>query len=272
MEESKHLDPGDSMLKNPPANAGDAGDMGSIPGWGRSPEQRTRQPTPVFLPGESHGQRSLVGCSSLGFQLREPGRGTGHKESHSLGGRSWTSLISLRYGRRSLTSRYLTFYEERKGPHWKQRIEKVRKHSLRRCPWSPESPTQVSTHALSLKVWDSPKYVGGLRSPGLHPCWLAGRLRACLPSFPPLPCVCASSPHPRQHRDRTAVTSQRMRPGQQPGPEGSLRTSRASLQGAPSTHPTGCWGSQGPQGSRRVERLDQSPSGGPGASCSRPRK
>ena len=26
--------PGDSMVKNPPANAGDTG---SIPGWGRSP-------------------------------------------------------------------------------------------------------------------------------------------------------------------------------------------------------------------------------------------
>ena len=25
------------MVKNPPANAGDAGDMGSIPGWRRSP-------------------------------------------------------------------------------------------------------------------------------------------------------------------------------------------------------------------------------------------
>ena len=25
------------MVKNPPANAGDAGDAGSIPGWGRSP-------------------------------------------------------------------------------------------------------------------------------------------------------------------------------------------------------------------------------------------
>ena len=169
--------------------------MGSIPGWGRSPGQRTRQPTPVFLPGESHGQRSLVGCSSLGFQLREPGRGNGHKEFHSLGGRSWTSLISLRYGRRSLTSRYLAFYEERKGPHWKPRIEKVRKHSLRRCPWSPESPTQVSTHGLSLQVWDSPESAGGLRSPGLHPCWLAGRLRACLPSF--LPASPVSAPPPR---------------------------------------------------------------------------
>ena len=25
------------MVKNPPANAGDTKDMGSIPGWGRSP-------------------------------------------------------------------------------------------------------------------------------------------------------------------------------------------------------------------------------------------
>ena len=29
--------PGDSTLKNPPANAGDAGDTGLIPGLGRSP-------------------------------------------------------------------------------------------------------------------------------------------------------------------------------------------------------------------------------------------
>ena len=28
--------------------------------------RRKWQPTPVFLPGESHGQRSLVGCSSWG--------------------------------------------------------------------------------------------------------------------------------------------------------------------------------------------------------------
>ena len=31
--------------------------------WGRA-----WQPTPVFLPGESHGQRSLAGCSILGSQ------------------------------------------------------------------------------------------------------------------------------------------------------------------------------------------------------------
>ena len=42
------------------------GDLGSIPGLGRSPWRRKRQPTPVFLPGESHGQRSLVGYSPRG--------------------------------------------------------------------------------------------------------------------------------------------------------------------------------------------------------------
>ena len=53
--------------------ASNAGDLGSIPGSGRSPGEgngnplipwrRKWQPTPVFLPGESHGRRSLVGYS-----------------------------------------------------------------------------------------------------------------------------------------------------------------------------------------------------------------
>ena len=51
------------MVKNLPANAGDKRDMGSFPGLGRSPEEgREWQPTPVFLPGESRGQRSLGGA------------------------------------------------------------------------------------------------------------------------------------------------------------------------------------------------------------------
>ena len=49
------------MVKNPPANAGDVRDKGSIPGM-----EKKWQPTPVFLPGESHGQRSLVGYSQWG--------------------------------------------------------------------------------------------------------------------------------------------------------------------------------------------------------------
>ena len=46
-------------VKNPHANAGDLRDTGLIPGSGRSPEEE-KTPTPVFLPRESHGQRSLA--------------------------------------------------------------------------------------------------------------------------------------------------------------------------------------------------------------------
>ena len=45
--------------KNLPAKVVDIRDTDSIPGWGRSPGEANG--TPVFLPGESHGQRSLVG-------------------------------------------------------------------------------------------------------------------------------------------------------------------------------------------------------------------
>ena len=47
------------MLKNLPANAGE---MGSIPGSGRSPGGGNGYPsTPLFLPEKSRGQRSLAG-------------------------------------------------------------------------------------------------------------------------------------------------------------------------------------------------------------------
>ena len=52
--------PGGANGKELPARAGDIRDVGSTPGSGRS-WKRAWQPTPVFLPGESHGQRSLVG-------------------------------------------------------------------------------------------------------------------------------------------------------------------------------------------------------------------
>ena len=56
------------VAKNPPANAGDTRETGSIPGLRRIPWRREWQPTPVFLPGESHGQRSLEGYSPWGLK------------------------------------------------------------------------------------------------------------------------------------------------------------------------------------------------------------
>ena len=50
------------MVKNPPANAENAG---LTQGW-KIPWRRKWQPTPVLLPGKSHRQRSLAGCSPWG--------------------------------------------------------------------------------------------------------------------------------------------------------------------------------------------------------------
>ena len=60
----RHHFPGGSDSKE---SAPNAGDPGSVPGLGRSPgEGLGNQPTPVFLPGEFHRQRSLAGCSPWG--------------------------------------------------------------------------------------------------------------------------------------------------------------------------------------------------------------
>ena len=45
------------MVKNLPANAGDAREVDLIPGLGRFPRA---EPAPVFLPWKFHGKRSLV--------------------------------------------------------------------------------------------------------------------------------------------------------------------------------------------------------------------
>ena len=56
---------GGLAVKNP----ADAGNTGAIPGPGTSPWRKKWLPTPLFLPGKSHGQRSLMICSP--WSLRE---------------------------------------------------------------------------------------------------------------------------------------------------------------------------------------------------------
>ena len=51
-----------AQCKESTCSAGDTGDRSLIPGSGRS-LKRKWQPTSVFLPEKSHGQRSLVGYS-----------------------------------------------------------------------------------------------------------------------------------------------------------------------------------------------------------------
>ena len=57
---------GRSGKKNPPANSGDARDVGSVPGLERSPGVGNGNPLQYFLPGKFHGQRNVVGYSPRG--------------------------------------------------------------------------------------------------------------------------------------------------------------------------------------------------------------
>ena len=70
--------PGGAVVNNLPANAGDAGDSSLIPQCRKCrrlefdpwvvniPCRMKWLPTPVFLPGKCHGQRSLAGYSQWG--------------------------------------------------------------------------------------------------------------------------------------------------------------------------------------------------------------
>ena len=55
--------PGRAVVKKPAATAGDTRENWFHP-WVRTiPWRREWKPTPIFLPGKSHGQRNLMGCS-----------------------------------------------------------------------------------------------------------------------------------------------------------------------------------------------------------------
>ena len=104
------------VVKNPPAKAGDTEDMGSIP-W-----RKKWQPNPVLLPGKSHGQRSLAGCSPWGhlesdmterlhfhFSLSCIGEGNGNPlqcsclENPRDGGAWWAAVFGVAQSRTRLT-------------------------------------------------------------------------------------------------------------------------------------------------------------------------
>ena len=71
------------MLKDPTTNAGDLRDTGSILGLGRSPGNANGQPSPVFLPGESHGQRSLAGHGPWDLRESDMIEVTKHARKHN---------------------------------------------------------------------------------------------------------------------------------------------------------------------------------------------
>jgi len=59
---------GGASGKEPTCNTGDVERHGFNPWVRKIPWRTAWQPTPVFLPGEFHGQRSLAGYSSQGHK------------------------------------------------------------------------------------------------------------------------------------------------------------------------------------------------------------
>ena len=95
------------VVKNLPANTGDHERHRFDPWVGKIPWSRKWQPIPIFLPGESHGQRSLLGYSPWG--RRRPGH-------------NWVSRESLKRGRERHMSRPLLelfLITSLKVRHWK---------------------------------------------------------------------------------------------------------------------------------------------------------
>ena len=80
--------PGGSVGKESACNAGDR--RGGLSPWvGKISWRRVWQPTPVFWPGESHGERSLVGCSPKGCKESYMTEATEHSHTYI------SSLLSL---------------------------------------------------------------------------------------------------------------------------------------------------------------------------------
>ena len=57
------------VVKNPPASAGDARDMGSIPGTGRLSGGGNGDPLQYSCLEEFHGRKSLVGYDPWGHRV-----------------------------------------------------------------------------------------------------------------------------------------------------------------------------------------------------------
>ena len=85
--------PSGSMGKEFACNAGETEGTVLIPGLGRSPGRRAWQPTPVFLPGESHGQRSLAGYSPWGHKELNTTKVTEHV--CTMDPKSWITKIFM---------------------------------------------------------------------------------------------------------------------------------------------------------------------------------
>ena len=80
--------------------------MGSILGSGRSPGEGNGNPTPVFLFGKSHGQRSQAGCGP--WSCKSVGHNWATKQQQHTGQHTYRTLFSSQKVLRDSTALRIT--------------------------------------------------------------------------------------------------------------------------------------------------------------------
>ena len=91
-------------VKSPPANAGRFKRCGFNPWVGKIPSRRAWKPTLVFMPAESHGQRTLMGYNPSGSQSQTQVKQLSTNNPHSNAGLTsggGTNLQGSREGEKS---------------------------------------------------------------------------------------------------------------------------------------------------------------------------
>ena len=105
------------VVKNPPANTGDARDTGSIPGWERSAKGGHGNPLQYSCLENPHGQRSLVGYGPQGHKELT---GLSDVCTHTFLGKGKGALIQTAGGKRMGTSSLTS------GTSWVNNLNKLK--------------------------------------------------------------------------------------------------------------------------------------------------
>ena len=141
-------------VKNPPANAGDAGDPGLRPRFNpwveKIPWRRKWQSTLLFLPGKSHGQKSLAGLQSMGSQ-----RDTTEHTAHS----AWYCYLKfekLDLGT-SLVVQCLGLYSSSAGALIPSLVEEVGSYMSHSQKKKKKNPKQTKNNS-SFQISSGPKH------------------------------------------------------------------------------------------------------------------
>ena len=140
-------------------------------------QRRQQQPTPVLLPGKSHGQRSLVGCSPWGHEESDMTEWLHFHFSLSciVEGNGNPLQCSCLKNPRDREAWWAAIYGVTQSRTWLKQLSS----SSSLCPSdSPDKNTGVGCHALPL---------GDLLNPGIEPMVpaLAGRFFIAEPSWKP---------------------------------------------------------------------------------------